>query len=147
MVHREKKHLMPLGFRQYLDQRFLISISIHLLQQPCSQPLVFPRDPSLRKPLPQVSLFHLAGHDRISAHRMKGTAIKDNQTARWNIAESLRGKPMLTHGPVTLSMIIAFAVPRCKSQQCPREQPGLLQSMHETPTASFPTHPLNKIIV
>ena len=86
MMHREKQYLMPLGFRQYLDQRFLISLSLHLLQQPDSQPLFFPRDPSLRKPLPQVSLVHLAGHYRISAHRRKGTAIKDNQTTRWDMA-------------------------------------------------------------
>src|SRR6266567_7499575 len=66
MMHWEKKHLMALCFRQYLDHRFLISISIHLLQQPGSQPLFFPRDPSLRQPLPQIALFHLAWYYRIS---------------------------------------------------------------------------------
>ena len=66
---------------------------------------------------------------------------------RWNMAEELRGKPMLKHGPVTLGMIIAVAVLRFKRQKRPREHPRFLHGMHETPTASFATPPLNKIIV
>src|SRR6266436_10431536 len=89
MMHREKKHLVPLVFRQSLDHGFLISIFIHLLKQPGAQPLFFPGDPSLRQPLPQVALFHLAWHHRISAHRMKGTTIKDNQTAWWHITSAI----------------------------------------------------------
>ena len=147
MMPREQKHLLPLGFRQDLDQRFLLSLSIHLLQPSGSQPLCVPRDPSLCQPVPQRALLHLAWSSRISAHRMKGTAIKDEQTTRWDIAESLRGKPTRKHGPVTLGMIIAFAVLRFKRQQRPREQPGLLPGMHATPPASWPTHPLHTIMV
>ena len=147
MMHREKKHLMPLCFRPYLDHRFLISISIHPLQQPGSQPLFFPRDPSLCQPLPQIALCHLAWYYRISAHRMQGTALQDNQTTRGDMAESLRGKPPLKHGPVTLGMIIAFAVLRFKRQTRPREPAGLLHGMHATPPAACPTHPLHKIMV
>jgi hypothetical protein len=59
----------------------------------------------------------------------------------------VRGKPTLQHGPVTLGMIIAFAVLRFKRQKRPYEQPGVLHGMHATPLASFPTHPLHKIMV
>jgi len=147
MMHREKKHLRPLFFRQYLDQRFLLPLFIHLLHKPCAQPWLFPRAPSLRQPLLQVSLVHLAWHPRISAHRMQGTASKDHQTARWDSAESLRCAPMRTNVPVQLGRIIAFAVRRFTSKERPSKQRGFLPGRPATPTASLPPHPLHKILV
>ena len=147
LLHRQNKYLMPWGFRPYLDSRFLISLSIHLLQQPCAQPWFFPGDPSLRQPLPQVALAHLAWHDSVAAHRLQGTALPDHQTTRWNMAESLRRKPLLPHGPGTLGMISAFAVLCFKRQTRPRQPLGLRHGMHATPPASCPTHPLHTIVV
>ena len=147
MMYWKKKYLMPLGFRQYLNYRFFISLSIPLLQQPCAQPLFVPDDPSLRQPWPPVALAHLAWHDSVAAHRMQGTAIQENQTTRWNMAESLHRQPPLKHGPVKRGMIIACAMLRFKRQKRPRQQPGLLPGMDATPPASLPTHPLHQIMV
>src|SRR4029453_5731538 len=53
---------------------------------------------------------------------------------------------MLKNVPVKLGMIIAFAVFCFKSKQRPSKQRVFLHGMNETQTASFPIHPLNKII-
>jgi len=53
---------------------------------------------------------------------------------------------MLKNVPVTLGLIIACALRRCTSKKRPSKQRIFLHGMHETPTASFPTHPLNKIM-
>ena len=147
MMYWKKKYLMPWGCRQYLNSRFFISLSLHLLQQPCAQPLFFPDAPSLRQPWPQVALAHLAWHDSVAAHRMQGTALQDNQTPRWHMAASWHRKPPLAHGPVKRGMLIACAMLRFTRQQRPRQQPGLLHGMDATPPASLPTHPLHQSIV
>src|SRR5882724_9781896 len=145
-MHWEKKHLMSLFFCTELDQRFLITIALDLLHKPGSQPLLFPWDLLLRQPFLSFSLAHLAWHHRISANHRKGTAIQNNQTARWDIGESLGGEPMLKHVPVNLGMIIAWAVLRCTRQKRTCNQRVCLHGMHETPTSAFPAHTLDKVM-
>ena len=146
VMHWEKKPLMSLFFCTELDQRFLLTLALDLLHKPGSQPLLCPWDLLLRPPLLSFSLAHLAWHHRISANHMQGTAIQKNQTARWDLGESLGGEPMLQHVPVTLGMIIACAVLRGKRQQRPCNQRVFLHGMHETPTSAFPAHTLDNVM-
>src|SRR6059058_6538419 len=81
-MHREEKYLMSFFFRDNLYHRFLITISLNLLHQTCSKPLLFPLYPSIHKPCLPCCLFHLAWHKSISGNRVQGAAIKDNQTTR-----------------------------------------------------------------
>ena len=74
---------MSFFFRKNLYHRFLITISINLLHQTCSKPFLFPLYSSIHKPCLQFCLFHLAWHNSISGNRVKGAAIKYNQTTWW----------------------------------------------------------------
>jgi hypothetical protein len=146
VMHREKQHRMPLCVRQERDQRFLLPISLHLLDKSCAPPLLFPRDPSLRQPGLQGSLVPRAWHHRLSAHHRQGTAIQDTQTASWYIASSLRCDPVLPQVPVNLGMSIAFAVLGFTSKQRPSPQRVCRHGRKETPPASLPTPPLHTIL-
>src|SRR5256885_339265 len=61
IVAEEKGHKV-LFLPDNLYHRFLITISLNLLQQTCSKPLLFPLYPSIHKPCLQICLFHLAWH-------------------------------------------------------------------------------------